>query len=141
MKKLLTLALFIGASSLMMAQDILGEWNNIDPKTGQINSTITISKRGNSYFGKITDITNPEKRKNLCTKCEGDLKNKPVLGMEILRNLKKNGKRYDDGEILDPKTGKDYTCAIWVDEDDNNKLKVRGYIGLFYSTREWVRKK
>ncbi|MCT4665528.1 MAG: DUF2147 domain-containing protein [Flavobacteriales bacterium] len=122
-------------------QNIVGEWNNIDPETQKVNSTITITKRGNEYFGAITHISNPAKRNEICTKCKGDLKGKPMLGLEILRNLKKNDDIFDGGKILDPKSGKDYKCKIWVDEDDANTLNVRGYIGFFYSTRTWVRKK
>ena len=119
---------------------LLENWNNIDEETGEINSVINIYEVEGEYFGKIVHIVKPEDRDNLCTKCKGDLKNKPILGMRILNHLKKDGERYSGGQIFDPKTGKEYRAEIWVDKADNNKLKVRGYIAFFYDTRTWVRK-
>lgn len=141
MKKII-LGLLCGLSVNLMAQDITGDWNNIDEETGEINSVINIYKENDQYFGKIVHIVKPENRGNLCTKCKGDLKDKPILGMNILNNLKKeeDGNRYSGGQIFDPKTGKEYRAEIWVDEDDKNKLNVRGYIAFFYDTREWIRK-
>lgn len=124
----------------LMAQDITGDWNNIDEETGKVNSVINIYKVKDQYFGKIVHITKPEERDKLCTKCKGNLKNKPILGMHILNNLKKDGERYSGGQIFDPKTGKEYKAEIWVDEENKNKLNVRGYIAFFYDTREWIRK-
>lgn len=134
----LNLLLFIVGGAF--AQDITGDWNNIDEETGEVNSVINIYKVDDQYFGKIIHIVKPEDRDNLCTKCKGDLKDKPILGMHILNNLKKDGDRYSGGQIFDPKTGKEYRAEIWIDEDNPNKLKVRGYIAFFYDTRVWVRK-
>jgi len=131
---------FLLFSCGLMAQDITGDWNNIDEETGKVNSVINIYKVDNQYFGKIVHITKPEERDNLCTKCKGELKDQPILGMHILNNLKKDGERYSDGQIFDPKTGKEYKAEIWVDEENKNKLNVRGYIAFFYDTREWIRK-
>jgi len=44
--------------------------------------------------------------------------------------------KWRDGRILDPNNGKYYDCQIWLED---NKLKVRGYIGFFYRTQEWIR--
>ena len=130
----------MGLSLSLTAQDITGDWENIDEETGEVNSVINIYKVDDEYFGKIIHIIKPEERDNLCTKCKGDLKNKPILGMHILNNLKKDGERYSGGQIFDPKTGKEYRAEIWIDEENSNKLNVRGYIAFFYDTREWIRK-
>jgi uncharacterized protein (DUF2147 family) len=55
-------------------------------------------------------------------------KNKPVMGLVIIKGLKKDGKEYNDGKILDPTTGKLYKCFLALEGHD--KLKVRGYIGV-----------
>ncbi len=138
--KIILLNVLLFVSFGLMAQDIVGDWNNIDEDTGEINSVINVYKVGDEYFGKIIHIVKPEERDKLCTKCKGDLKNKPILGMHILNHLKKDGDRYSGGQIFDPKTGKEYRVEIWVDENNKNKLNVRGYIAFFYDTREWVRK-
>lgn len=138
--KRIFLNVLMGLSLSLTAQDITGDWNNIDEETGEINSVINIYKIDNEYFGKIIHIIKSEDRGNLCTKCKGDLKDQPILGMNILNNLKKDGDRYSGGQIFDPKTGKEYRAEIWVDEENSNKLNVRGYIAFFYDTREWIRK-
>jgi uncharacterized protein (DUF2147 family) len=56
--------------------------------------------------------------------------------MEILRDLKKNGDEYTDGNILDPEIGKVYRCKLWREGDT---LKVRGYWGPFFRTQTWIK--
>ena len=67
-------------------------------------------------------------------------KNLPIEGMVIVEGLKLNGKTWEEGTILDPKSGKIYSCYITFDDD--NTLKVRGYIGfsLLGRTQKWIRK-
>ncbi|MEN9656287.1 MAG: hypothetical protein RL311_1258, partial [Bacteroidota bacterium] len=69
----------------------------------------------------------------------GDDKNKPILGLNIIKGLSKDGAEYNSGEILDPKNGKLYKCALSLESKD--KLKVRGYIGfsLIGRTQYWYR--
>ena len=76
-----------------------------------------------------------------CDKCKGDLKDKPVVGMRILWDLKKDKKEkneWSDGRIMDPDNGETYRCYIGV-QDGGKKLKVRGYLGiaLFGRTQYW----
>ena len=59
--------------------------------------------------------------------------------MEIMQGLVKDGEEYSDGTIVDPKTGKEYRCKIWIDEEEPDVLNIRGYIALFYQTRTWQR--
>jgi uncharacterized protein (DUF2147 family) len=77
----------------------------------------------------------------LCDKCNGELKNQPILGMKILTGLEKDGNEWSGGKILDPKNGKEYKC--YIELKNNNKLKIRGYIGFaaFGRTAYWYRKK
>ena len=63
-----------------------------------------------------------------CDKCTGANKGKSLVGMDILWDLKKTGKVWEGGEILDPKKGKVYDCKIELDGTD--KLKVRGFVGV-----------
>ncbi|HEX8697910.1 MAG TPA: DUF2147 domain-containing protein, partial [Myxococcaceae bacterium] len=81
-----------------------------------------------------------EPQNPVCDKCEGALKNQPIIGMVILRDLKKDDDEWTGGTILDPGNGKTYKCKIAV-EAGGKKLKVRGYIGmsLLGRTQHWVR--
>ncbi len=75
-----------------------------------------------------------------CSKCEGDRKDKPVLGLEIIRGAKKaDGKDvWEGGKILDPENGRNYTLRLTPIEG-GKKLEVRGSIGPFGRTQTWIR--
>jgi uncharacterized protein (DUF2147 family) len=103
---------------------------------------VVVSNFGKTSLSKrIIEIFNPENRNKTCTECTGKLKNKPLLGMVFLYGLKKDGKEYNDGNIVDPKTGKEYDC--YIELEDQNTLKVRGYVGISIAgrTQYWKRAK
>jgi uncharacterized protein (DUF2147 family) len=81
--------------------------------------------------GKIEKVfpTSSEDRNPKCEKCEGALKNAPVIGLPILSGLKKEGAEYTGGRILDPDNGKVYSSKIQL-TNGGKKLNVRGYIGV-----------
>jgi hypothetical protein len=107
-----------------------GYWQTVPDDEGS-PSVIHIWIENGEAFGKVVKIyPKPGKEPDpICDKCKGELKDKPVIGMTILKNLiKKNGK-WSDGTILDPNNGKTYKCYVEVIEN-GEKLKVRGFIGL-----------
>lgn len=112
----------------LQAQGVLGKWTTIDDNTGEARSVIEIFERGGKVYGKIVAIKDPAKRDNVCEKCTGDDKNRPILGLELLKGLEKNGDKYDGGYITDPDNGKRYKC--YIELEDANTLRVRGYIGM-----------
>ncbi len=120
------------------AQEVLGRWENINDE-GKVNSIIEVYEKENKVYGKVEKIMKEEDRDRVCTKCEGDLKNEPIQGMELMRGLEKDGDKYVGGTIVNPKTGKEYRCKIWLDDDNPDVLKVRGYVALFYKTKTWHR--
>ncbi|MBT8296019.1 MAG: DUF2147 domain-containing protein [Gramella sp.] len=120
------------------AQSVLGNWENRN-EDGEVNSIIEVYEKEDEIFGKVSRILKEEDRDRVCTKCEGDLKNEPIEGMVLMQGLTKDGDKYVGGSIVDPKTGKEYRCKIWLDDDNPDILKVRGYISLFYKTKKWHR--
>ncbi len=120
------------------AQEVFGKWENTN-HDGKVNSIIHVYKKGDKVYGKVDRIINEEDRDRVCTKCEGELKNEAIEGMELMQDLEKDGDEYVGGTIVDPKTGKEYRCKIWLDEDDPDVLKVRGYLAFFYKTKTWRR--
>ena len=120
----------------------VGLWKNIDDATGKPKALIRITENNGELSGKIEKLFRaPEEDQNpVCAKCEGDLKDQPVIGMTILSGLKKDGNEYSGGQILDPANGKIYKSKLTVVED-GKKLNVRGYIGLpmLGRTQTWVR--
>jgi uncharacterized protein (DUF2147 family) len=67
------------------------------------------------------------------------LRNKPLLGLEILKEFMFDGEKWTDGKIYDPKSGKTYSCNLTLTKEGN--LNIRGYIGLSIIGRSEVWKK
>ncbi|MDH4200725.1 MAG: DUF2147 domain-containing protein [Spirochaetia bacterium] len=134
---------------ILSAQDIsfTGKWKTIDDKTGKEKSIVVISLDENGNLtGQIEKVfRNPDEDQNpVCDKCEGDKKNAPLVGMQILwgfaQENKKNEHVWNSGKILDPKTGTIYGCNMTLDES-GKKIQVRGFVGisLIGRTQTWVR--
>lgn len=117
---------------------IYGQWKTIDDKTGEAKSIVEINERSGKAFGKVIKIYDPTKQDITCSECANDdsRKNQKILGMEILRNMEKKGDEWTNGKILDPNSGSEYKCTMWL---ENGKLHVRGYIGfsLIGRTQIW----
>ncbi len=123
----------------------VGEWQTIDDISGKPKAIIRISESAQGLSGQILKIfPSPGHDQNeLCTACEGDKHNQPIVGMVILEELtqdQKNHQQWVNGHILDPKTGKVYKSMIELMEN-GEALKVRGYIGLplFGRSQTWIR--
>lgn len=126
MKKiLLGLSLLVGVA---ISAQIEGKWKTIDDETGKKAKSIVeiFKKNDGKYYGKIQQLMQKPTNDN-CVKCKDDRKNKPLIGLEIIRGLEKDGDEFTGGTITDPKNGKTYKCTI---TRDGNKLNVRGYIGF-----------
>ena len=139
MKKLFTLLFCITVMASMQSQSVIGKWKTIDDATGEAKSIVEVFSKSGKIYAKVVDILDPATKNNLCKQCSGEDKNKPILGLIIIKGLSKDGSEYNSGEILDPKNGKLYKCALSLESKD--KLKVRGYIGfsLLGRTQYWHR--
>lgn len=125
--------------NLSKAQEFEGYWKTVD-NNGVEKSIVKIYKTQNGYVeGKIHRILKSSERDRLCTKCKGDKKNKPIEGLVIIEDLKPKGYKCVDGKITDPEKGKTYTCKLWIEEDNEDVLHVRGYWAFFYRTQHWKR--
>lgn len=116
----------------------VGIWKTIDHVSGEPKSHVEIYMSGNELKAKVVKLLEvPED--TICTKCPGNKRNKPVMGMVILEGMTKNNDKYSGGIIMDPKDGKEYKCQLWL--EDNNRLSVRGYVGMvaFGRTQVWER--
>ena len=139
MKKLLVALTLVIVSVALFAQggDIVGKWTTVDDESGKPKSIVEIFKSSDGlYYGKIVQLLQKPENET-CIACKDDRKNKPLIGLEIIRGLKKEGDNFTGGTITDPKTGKSYKCTITRNGD---KLNVRGYIGisLVGRTQTWT---
>lgn len=139
---LATLTVLFASSALAQAPSAVGRWTTIDDETKKPKSVVTIWEENGKLFGKIEKLFRaPNEEQNpLCDKCEGALKDQPVIGLTILRDLKKDRSEWSGGTVLDPANGKTYQCIIAV-EDGGKKLRVRGFIGVPFlgRTQYWLR--
>ena len=119
---------------------IEGVWITQDDETGKKKSEVLLYKNEGKLYGKILNLLLEEDKGKLCVNCKGENKNLAIEGMVIVEGLELNGKTWEEGTILDPKSGKTYSCYITFEND--NTLKVRGYIGfsLLGRTQKWIRK-
>jgi uncharacterized protein (DUF2147 family) len=117
-----------------------GLWRNVDEVSGKPRALIRITESNGTLQGKIEKVFLAPNESPTCTKCEGALKNAPVIGLVILSGLKKDGAEYTSGQILDPDSGKIYSSKIQL-TDGGKKLNVRGYIGvsLLGRSQTWQR--
>ncbi|WP_419571441.1 DUF2147 domain-containing protein [Rheinheimera sp.] len=120
---------------------VTGQWTTIDDETGQPKSVVEIYQENGKLYGKVVEIFDPAKKAALCTECKGADKDLPVLGLVIIKGLSKDGDGYSDGDILDPKNGKLYSCTLSLENPD--QLDVRGYLGfaLLGRSQTWHRLK
>ena len=119
-----------------------GLWKTIDDESKKEKSLIRITEAGGVFSGQVEKFLDPATKADVvCDKCTDERKDKPTLGMTLLRNVKKNANDaalWDGGDILDPINGKVYKVRL-KPIDGGKKLEVRGYIGPFYRNQTWIR--
>jgi uncharacterized protein (DUF2147 family) len=119
-----------------------GLWKTIDDSTKKEKSLVRVVDTNGVYTGKVEKILDPDSPKDAtCKDCSDDRKDKPVVGMTIIRNVKANAEDktvFDGGDILDPNNGKVYRVRLRP-FDEGRKLEVRGYLGPFYRNQTWQR--
>jgi uncharacterized protein (DUF2147 family) len=141
MKQYLVIFAALATTCICAQHSVTGKWKTIDDETGKPVSVVEIYEKNGKIYGHVIEIFNPKSKNRSCENCSGDDKDKPILGLTVIKGLSKDGDEYSGGKILDPKSGKLYKCYITL--EDKDKLKVRGYIGisLLGRTQYWHRVK
>ena len=137
------LTLAAGASPAGADLTPAGLWQSIDQDTKQPNGWFLITNHGGVYDGILAKMfLQPGQDPNVvCSRCKDDRRNKPWLGLEIIRGMKSDGdNKYDGGTILDPRDGNVYDAEMKL-SPDGQTLIVRGYLGISLLGRNqyWTR--
>jgi hypothetical protein len=118
-----------------------GLWEQADAK-GHVGGWFLIFEHEGAYEGALVKMfLKPGEDPNpICTKCSGDQKNQPSLGLIMIKGMQRKGLSYENGTILDPRDGSAYYARMEV-SPDGRTLKVRGYLGvpLLGRTQVWNR--
>ncbi|MEX1167906.1 MAG: DUF2147 domain-containing protein [Hydrogenophaga sp.] len=142
MIKQLAIALALAAVGVSaFAQETpIGLWRSIDDATSKPKAEIRIAASSSGALTGKVEKALIESKEPLCTACTDERKDKPKVGMEIIRGAKKATAEvvWEGGNILDPENGKTYALKMTPIES-GKKLQVRGYIGPFYRTQIWER--
>ena len=143
MRKIILLAmLFIATIENCQVEKILGRWTTIDDEKNIPVSIINIYRgTDGKYYGQIEKILVKGEENKICKACEGELRNKPVVGIVNIQNMEWRDGKLQGGTILDPNNGKTYYAKMWLDPQ-TGKLILRGSLdkrGILGRNQEWIR--
>ncbi len=143
MKTLIAVALLAFAGAASAQSTPVGVWKTIDDKTKTERAQIRITESGGVLSGKIEKLLAADaKQDSVCDKCSDDRKDKPMVGLEVIRGVKRAEAEntWDGGTILDAGEGKVYKVRMQP-ADGGKKLEVRGYVGtpMLGRTQTWIR--
>jgi uncharacterized protein (DUF2147 family) len=118
----------------------VGLWKTVDDDGTTEKSLVRITEAGGALTGRIEKLLDPATAPDaVCGQCTDDRRGQPLVGLEILRGLKRGeGEWWEGGEVTDPKNGKSYRARLRTVEQ-GQRLQVRGHIGPFYRTQTWTR--
>ena len=135
-------AIALGGHVALAQSTPAGFWNTINDIDGKPTGLVEIREDNGEFVGIVRGILAPaDPQDSVCGKCSGERKGQRIVGMEIMRHMRRNGDEWTGGEILDPENGKTYRAKMKL-IDGGAKLVVRGYVGFSFLGRSqtWVRR-
>jgi len=137
----LAIAALCAVGSAQAQMTPVGLWKTIDDDGKTEKSLVRISEKDGVLSGVVEKVFDPSKQDAKCDQCTDERKDKLILGMTILRNVRHDAddkEVWTGGQILDPNNGKSYKTRL-KPIDGGKAMQMRGYIGFFYRTQVWQR--
>lgn len=142
MKAAIWLAVLVAGGAWANEPSAEGRWKTISDEDGKPRSIVRIEDHAGNFEAVIEKVffKPGENADPVCDKCSDARKGQKIIGLKIMNGLKRDGLRYEGGEILDPDNGKVYRAKMTL-SPDGKSLEVRGFIGvsLFGRSQTWVR--
>lgn len=134
----------VAATGPTTPQRLSGHWRAIDAETETAYAVIEFVQAADGTFSGFvrTLLQGPEQPApaQTCDKCTGARKGAPVVGMEVIWNLRPDGERFVDGSVIDPDSGRIFRCRVRViDRGERMDLTVYERFAIFGFTERWVR--
>jgi uncharacterized protein (DUF2147 family) len=137
--------LFFTTQAQSKADKVCGLYYATSPHNGESSQLQIYKTKNGTYEGKVVwmefpNHPNGEPRRDVKNP-DPDKRSQTNVGMVLIKGFTYNEatNEWENGEIYNPESGKTYRCFMKLESD--NKLKVRGYLGisLLGKTVVWTR--
>ncbi|MBU3069941.1 DUF2147 domain-containing protein [Aestuariicella sp. G3-2] len=126
---------FLSSHVFAANKAVLGQWDTLDGD-GNRQSLVELYLDGEELQGRIVKLYDETKQDAVCKECKDERQNQPIEGLVFITGLTADDDEWVDGRVVDPETGSEYDCKLWL---DGETLKLKAGFGFIGQTRDWKR--